>query len=85
MEIRNEDIESVRVEIPEGHSHIRTTITLREGSSFTLQEAAMSNMVRAFIGLKTHPTRKLCILRASRPDPSALKKGYAEWQLMEEE
>jgi len=85
MEIRNEDIESVTVQIPEGHSHIRTAITLKDGTSFTLQEASMSNILRAFVAVKTHPTKRSVTLRGVQPDGQKLKRGYAEWQLLEDE
>jgi hypothetical protein len=60
MMIRNEDIKELRVEIPEGHLHIRTTLVLQDDTTITLQEAAAANLVRAFITVKTHPTRHQC-------------------------
>ncbi len=82
MQIRNEDIREVTVGVPEGHWHVRTTIVLQDGTEITFPEAAMANMTRAFITLKTHPVKTSVRLRGRRvADP---KTGYAEWQLLEE-
>jgi hypothetical protein len=82
MIIKNEDIREVVMEVPEGHSHLRTTIFLKDGSELVLQEAAIANIVRAYISVKTHPLKTGVRLKAEK----LLKKkeGYAEWQLLEE-
>lgn len=82
MIIRNEDIKTVIAEIPEGHEHIRTIIVLQDGAEFVFQEAAIANLVRAYINIKTHPTMKKVVLKGERL--SERKEGYAEWQLVEE-
>lgn len=82
MNIRNEDISEVFVEIPEGHKHIRTKIILRDGAEFVFQEAAIANLLRAFITVKTHPQKKAVTLKAGYLADK--KDGYAEWQLLEE-
>jgi hypothetical protein len=42
----------------------------------------MANLVRAYVSVKTHPsTTKIC-LKGRRL--SERKKGFAEWQLIEE-
>ena len=69
-------------EIPEGHSHLRTTLTLFDGSSITLQEATVAAIVRAYIAVKTDPRSRRMALRGQKvPDR---KEGYAEWQLLDE-
>ena len=82
MEIRNEDIKEVTVGIPEGHRHIRTCIVLRDGTEFVFREAAVANILRAFVTVKTHPA-KTCV-RLKGKNMEQRKKGYAEWQLLEE-
>jgi hypothetical protein len=82
VEIRNEDIQEVTVGIPEGHRHIRTCIILRDGTEFVLREAAMANILRAFVTVKTHPAKTSVRLRGKKMEQR--KKGYAEWQLVEE-
>lgn len=83
MILRNEDIKELITEIPEGHKHLRITIRLKDGSEFTLQEATVANLVRAYITVKTHPILKRVALRGKRLENR--KEGYAEWQLIEEE
>jgi hypothetical protein len=83
MNIRNEDILGLVVEVPEGHRHIRTTLTLRDGTELTLQEAAVSNLLRAFVTVKTHPVRSRVVMKAVRADDR--KEGFAKWQLLEVE
>jgi hypothetical protein len=83
MRIGNEDIEGIVVEIPEGHLHLRTTITLRDGTELTFHEAAVANLLRAFVTVKTHPTRRKAVLKGR--ELGKTKKGYASWQLMEVE
>lgn len=81
MIIRNEDIKTLIAEIPEGHKHLRTTIVLQDGTELVFQEAAIANLVRAYINIKTHPTINKIVLKGERL--SERKEGYAEWQLME--
>ena len=82
MEIRNEDIKEVTIGIPEGHRHIRTCIVLRDGTEFVFREAAVANILRAFVTVKTHPAKTSVRLIGKTMEQR--KKGYAEWQLVEE-
>jgi len=82
MIIANEEVMELIAEIPEGHKHLRTTITLHDGRSFTFQEATTANLVRAYIMVKTHPQRTKVRLSGERLD--VRKEGYAQWQLVEE-
>ncbi len=79
--LRNEDIEEIVVEIPEGHKHLRTTIVSSNGSEFVFQEATVANLLRAFVTVKTHPVKKRVRLKAVKLEHR--KEGYAEWQLLE--
>lgn len=82
MIIANEEVKEFLVERPEGHKHLRTTIVMHDGKSFTFQEATIANLVRAYIAVKTHPQRKQVRLSGRKLDDR--KEGYAEWQLVEE-
>jgi len=82
MVLRNEDIAEIVAEIPEGHRHLRTMVTLVDGSSFTFQEATMAALVRAYVSVKTDPQRQRVVLKGRRL--AERKEGYAEWQLLEE-
>ena len=83
MIIRNEDIRELIAEIPEGHRHLRTTIKLQDGTELVFQEAAVANIVRAYIRVRTHPLTKKVALKGK--NLAERKEGYAEWQLVEEE
>jgi hypothetical protein len=82
MIIANEEVKGLIAEIPEGHKHLKTTIALHDGRSFTFQEATIANLVRAYITIKTHPQRAKVRLSGRKLDDR--KEGYAEWQLVEE-
>ncbi len=82
MEIANEDIREVKAEIPPGHRHIRTKVSLHDGTEIVFQEATVANIVRAYISLKTDPVRSSVRLVGKKV--AERKKGYAEWQLLEE-
>jgi len=82
MIIANEEVKELIAEIPEGHKHLRTTIALHDGTSFTFQEATIANLVRAYITVKTHPQQAKAQLSGKKLDDR--KEGYSEWQLVEE-
>jgi hypothetical protein len=79
MKIRNEDIREILVEIPEGHKHIRTVITLQDGSELVFQEAAIK-YYQGLYNSKTHPQN----IGEIKGTHVAEKAGYADWQLLEE-
>lgn len=81
MIIRNEDIKELTVGTPEGHSHLRATIALRDGTELVFQEATIANLVRAYVTVKTHPTTKKVEMKGTKLDVK--KEGFAEWQLLE--
>ncbi len=82
MDIANEDVKEILAEIPVGHEHLRTTMILHDGTSFTFQEATIANIVRAYITIKTHP--RLYNVRLTGRKLDDRKDGYAAWQLIEE-
>jgi hypothetical protein len=80
--LRNEDVTRVVAEIPQGHRHLRTTVTLADGSSLTFQEATVAAIVRAYVAVKTDPVRERVVLEGRVVEGG--KAGYAQWQLLEE-
>ncbi len=82
MDIANEDISEVRVEIPEGHRHIRARVLLQDGTELVFREATLANLTRAYITIKTHPEKSSVRLLGRKLKEQ--KAGYAEWQLIEE-
>jgi hypothetical protein len=83
MIIPNEEVSEIIAEIPEGHTHVRVRLILRDGQCLTLQEATVANLVRAFISVKTHPLLSKVHLKG-RHLPCK-KQGYADWQLLEDQ
>ena len=81
MIVRNEDVKELTSEIPEGHKHLRVSMTLYDGTEITFQEATVANLVRAYITVKTHPETNKIILKGKRLPKR--KEGYADWQLVE--
>lgn len=82
--ITNADIAEIQIAPPPGHLHLRTTIKLKSGEEIVLQEAAVANLVRAYIGIKTHPQKTSCRLVGQELAKDEMKKGFAPWQLLEE-
>ncbi len=82
MIIQNDEVKEIIVEIPDHHKHIRIRICLQDETELTFQEATIANMVRAYITVKTHPQKHGIRLRGKAL--SEKKKGFAEWQLVEE-
>jgi len=75
----NYDIVRAKVGVPEGHRHIRTEIETRDGRRIVFQEATMSNLLRAFVTVKTRPDVVCVELERRKFDVPE----YAEWQLIE--
>jgi len=82
--LANADIKEIAVAPPEGHQHLRATITLHSGEAIVLQEATLANLVRAYVDIKTHPQRESVRLVGRELREAERKKGFAEWQLLEE-
>jgi hypothetical protein len=82
MLIPNEEISELLVEIPEGHKHLRATVFLKNGQEFTFLEASIANLVRAYVTVKTHPSKSRVRLIGREIEDK--KQGFAGWQLLEE-
>lgn len=77
------DVTGLVAEIPPGHRHLRTTLTLADGSTITLQEATVAAIVRSYTRIKTDPARTGITLRGKVVKER--KQGFAEWQLVEDD
>lgn len=77
---RNEDVRRVVAFIPEGHRHVRVLVEFSDGI-VVLQEATVAAIMRAYIDVVTHPTRRTVELSSVRIKER--KEGYAEFQLIE--
>ncbi len=83
--LANADIAELVLAPPQGHQHLRATIKLHSGEEIILQEATVANLVRAYVGIKTHPKRKSYRLIGCELAEAETKDGFASWQLLEEE
>ncbi len=83
--VRNSDVREVLVGAPEGHLHKRTVFVLNDGMKIVLQEATMENVARAIVNVEMHPFRKYILLKGRRISKRERKRGYDEYQLLEEE
>ena len=83
--LANADIAEILLAPPPGHRHLRATIRLHSGEEIVLQEATVANLVRAYVGIKTHPQRTSCRLIGRELAETKRKEGFAFWQLLEEE
>lgn len=83
--IANADIAEIVVAPPPGHQHLRAVIKLHSGEELVLQEATVANLVRAYVGIKTHPQRTECRLVGQKLGEEERKSGFADWQLLEED
>ena len=83
--LANADIAEIELAPPEGHQHLRATIKLHSGEEIILQEATAANLVRAYVGIKTHPQKRSCRLIGRDLVEAEGKKGFAAWQLLEVE
>lgn len=79
---RNEDVKRIVAFIPPGHRHLRLLIEL-EDQVIVLQEASVAAIVRAYIDVVTHPSRKAVEMISKRMSGNERKPGYAEFQLVE--
>ncbi|WP_088334724.1 hypothetical protein [Methanopyrus sp. KOL6] len=75
----NYDVVRAKVGVPERHRHIRTEIEIRDGRKIVFQEATMSNLLRAFVTVKTRPDVVYVELKRKKFDVPE----YSEWQLVE--
>lgn len=83
--LANADIAEILLAPPAGHQHLRATIKLQTGEEIILQEATVASLVRAYVGIKTHPKRKSYRLVGQELAEGEGKKGFADWQLLEKE
>jgi len=81
--LSNAEIREIELVVPEGHRHLRTTLRLQDGSEIILQEATVANLVRAYVTIKTHPSRTGCRLVGRQLSEEERKDGFAGWQLLE--
>lgn len=76
---RKKDSSRVLIGAPNRHQHLRTIIDTPH-ERFIFQEATIANIVRAYITIRTRPTRfGIELITAIETE----KEGYARYQLLE--
>ena len=83
--LANPGIAEIILAPPPGHQHLRATTKLHTGEEIVLQEATVANLVRAYVGIKTHPQKESCRLVGRELTEGERKDGFAGWQLLEED
>ncbi len=77
-------VERVLVGVPKGHEHVRVAVELSSGRVLVFGEAAIANIVRGFLLVKTHPTiRAVELSKRILSEEDGLKEGYSRFQLLE--
>jgi hypothetical protein len=80
--LRNRDIQRVLMGTPRSHKHMRTIIATDHGNNYIFQEATIANIVRAYITLKTHPSKNgIELIREDKVE--GWKNGFASSQLID--
>ena len=78
---KNCDVLKVVGFIPPGHKHLRLAIVFSD-QTIVLHEATVAAIVRAYIDVVTHPTRR-AVEYVQKRFCGEQKHGYAEYQLVE--
>lgn len=81
--LANADIREIELAVPPGHRHLRAILRLAGGEELVLQEATVASLVRAYVSVKTHPTRTGIRLVGRSLTAEEVKEGFADWQLLE--
>jgi len=79
---RNSDIVKVVAFIPPCHRHLRLVLITKE-QVIVLHEATVAAIVRAYIDITTHPTRRAVEYGQVKLERNLKKPGYADHQLIE--
>lgn len=82
--LANHEVLALEMGVPEGHRHLRTRLELADGEVLVLQEATVANLVRAYLAVKTHPSREKVRLVGRLLESGERKEDFAAWQLLEE-
>jgi hypothetical protein len=78
--LRNSDVKRIIAFIPPGHKHVRLYVEF-DNEKYVLQEATIDAILRAYINIITHPTRKATELVVTHIKEK--KQGYADYQHLE--
>jgi len=78
--VKNSDVKRIIAYIPPKHKHVRLYIEFNN-EKLVFQEATINAILRAYINVAFHPTRKVVELKLKKL--TTRKPGYAEYQNIE--
>jgi len=81
--MKTSDVVRVIAFIPPGHRHTRILVELGSGEKLIFQQATIDGIIRAYISVALHPSRKACELILKNLSARERKEGFAKWQLVE--
>ncbi|NOZ57575.1 MAG: hypothetical protein GXO73_12395 [Calditrichaeota bacterium] len=79
--LHTDEIRKIWFGRPTGHRHFRLAMQLADGEILVFPEAPVAALVRAYVDVKTHPTRRAVELEAR--EAQNRKKDFAAIQLLE--
>lgn len=81
--MKTSDVVRVIAFIPQGHRHTRILVELGSGEKLIFQQATVDSIIRAYVSVALHPSRKACELTLKHLSTKERKGGFAKWQLVE--
>ncbi len=81
--VKTSDVVRVVAFIPPGHRHTRVLVELESGEKLIFQQATIDGIIRAYVSVALHPSRKVCELTLKHLSTKERKEGFAKWQLVE--
>jgi len=79
----NDKVKEILAAIPKGHTHLRLALIF-DDQVIILHEATIAAIVRAYINIVLHPSKRGIRLRGRYMGPNERKHGYARYQLIED-
>jgi len=81
--MKTSDVVRIVAFIPPGHRHTRILVELESGEKLIFQQATIDGIIRAYVSVALHPSRKACELTLRHLTTKERKEGFARWQLIE--
>ena len=75
------EVEQIVFGIPENHKHCRLMIKTNQNQTFIFSEALVAAIVRSYVSVKTHPTRRA--IKMAQKIIAKPKDDFATYQLIE--
>jgi len=79
----NDRVKEILAAIPRGHTHLRLALIF-DDQVIILHEATVAAIVRTYINIVLHPSKRGIRLRGRCMSSDERKHGYARYQLIED-